>query len=152
MASRKLSIGIIFNFSKNWFGGVNYIVNIIKTMNTLPLNEKPKLTVFYAKQLSSELDKIKGINYENIKFKELNYCLPRSLNYLLSVLFNKNYFFNGKTSSGNILFQFIHPEILLIIKDLFFFTHDHPEKRIFFKKVYRGLQFQKYVIIRHGKY
>ena len=66
MATKELSIGIIFNFSKNWFGGVNYIINIIQTLNTLPSHEKPDLTVFYAKQLSTELDKIKRLNYENI--------------------------------------------------------------------------------------
>tara|TARA_B110000977_G_scaffold57525_1_gene78141 strand:+ start:1627 stop:2757 length:1131 start_codon:yes stop_codon:yes gene_type:complete len=106
MVTKKLSIGIIFNFSKNWFGGVNYIVNIIKTLNTLPSNEKPKLTVFYSKQLYTELYRIKMLNYENIAFKELNYILPRGLNYLFSVLFNKNYFFKKEFENLNSIFPF----------------------------------------------
>ena len=106
MVTKELSIGIIFNFSKNWFGGVNYIINVIKTLNTLPSNEKPDLTVFYAKQLSAELDKIKSLNYENIKYKELNYYLPRSLNYLFSVLFNKNYFFKKEFENLNSIYPF----------------------------------------------
>ena len=106
MATKELSIGIIFNFSKNWFGGVNYIINIIKTLNTLPSNEKPKLTVFYSKQLYTELYRIKMLNYENIAFKELNYILPRGLNYLFSVLFNKNYFFKKEFENLNSIFPF----------------------------------------------
>ena len=106
MATKELSIGIIFNFSKNWFGGVNYIINIIKILNTLPSNEKPNLTVFYTKQLSAELDKIKRLNYENIKFKELNYYIPRGLNYLLSILFNKNYFFKKEFENFNSIYPF----------------------------------------------
>jgi len=106
MASRKLSIGIIFNFSKNWFGGINYIINIIKTLNTLPLEKKPFLTIFYNRELSSELYKIKVINYENIRFKELNYFLPRGLNYLFSVLFNKNYFFKKEFENFNSIYPF----------------------------------------------
>jgi len=106
MATKELSIGIIFNFSKNWFGGVNYIINIIKILNTLPSNEKPNLTVFYTKQLSAELDKIKMLNYENIKFKELNYYIPRGLNYLLSILFNKNYFFKKEFENFNSIYPF----------------------------------------------
>ena len=93
MVTKKLSVGIIFNFSRNWFGGINYIINTIKTLNSLPLNEKPELTVFYSKQLYAELDKIKMLNYEKITFKQLNYILPRSLIYLFSVFLKKKLFF-----------------------------------------------------------
>jgi glycosyltransferase involved in cell wall biosynthesis len=106
MASRKLSIGIIFNFNNNWFGGVNYIINIIKILNTLPTNEKPDLTIFYTKQLSNELDKIKRINYENIKFEELNYFLPKSLNYLFSFLFKKNLFLKKEFENLDSIYPF----------------------------------------------
>ena len=106
MAARELSIGIIFNFSKNWFGGVNYVINIINLFNTLPSNEKPKLIVFYDKQLSSELVKIKRLNYENIKFKELHYYLPRILNYFFSILFKKNFFLKKEFKKLDSIYPF----------------------------------------------
>ncbi|MBU79549.1 MAG: hypothetical protein CMD29_05450 [Flavobacteriales bacterium] len=106
MAARELSIGIILNFSKNWFGGVNYIINIINLLNTLPSNEKPNLIVFYNKQLSSELVKIKRLNYENIKFKELYYYLPRILNYFFSILFKKNFFLKKEFKNLDSIYPF----------------------------------------------
>ena len=106
MVTKKISVGIIFNFSRNWFGGINYIINTIKTLNTLPTNEKPELTVFYSKHLYVELDKIKKVNYENITFKQLNYILPRSLIYFFSVLLNKNYFFKKEFENFNSIFPF----------------------------------------------
>jgi hypothetical protein len=106
MVTKKLSVGIIFNFSRNWFGGINYIINTIKTLNSLPLNEKPELTVFYSKQLYTELDKIKILNYEKITFKQLNYILPRSLIYLFSVFLKKNYFFKKEFENFSSIFPF----------------------------------------------
>ena len=106
MVTKKLSVGIIFNFSRNWFGGINYIINTIKTLNSLPLNEKPELTVFYSKQLYAELDKIKMLNYEKITFKQLNYILPRSLIYLFSVFLKKNYFFKKEFENFSSIFPF----------------------------------------------
>ncbi|MCB0496584.1 MAG: glycosyltransferase family 4 protein [Cyclobacteriaceae bacterium] len=40
-------IGIIFNFSKNWLGGIYYVVNIVKTLNFLEDDKKPEVILFY---------------------------------------------------------------------------------------------------------
>ena len=49
---RRLQIGILFNFSKNWLGGVYYILNIIKTLDSLAEKDKPHIFLFYNQELA----------------------------------------------------------------------------------------------------
>lgn len=57
MTRRK--IGIIFNFSAHWTGGVNYIINIINTLSFLDDEEKPEIIVFYNFELEQYINEIK---------------------------------------------------------------------------------------------
>lgn len=57
---RRLEIGILFNFSKNWLGGVYYILNIIKTLDSLDEKDKPHIFLFYNQELA---DFVQTVNY-----------------------------------------------------------------------------------------
>ena len=57
MADRnRYRLGVIFNFSKNWLGGVYYIINIVKTLNFLDDEVKPEIVLFYKPELRRFLD------------------------------------------------------------------------------------------------
>ena len=61
-------IGILFNFDKNWIGGLIYIINIIKALKVLPDEQKPSLILFYSEDNSRFVEEIKQANYEYISF------------------------------------------------------------------------------------
>jgi glycosyltransferase involved in cell wall biosynthesis len=60
MENKRLKLGIIFNFSSQWMGGIIYIINFIKTLNFLDDKEKPEIYIFYRPDLSKFLE---GLNY-----------------------------------------------------------------------------------------
>lgn len=81
-------IGILFNFSGSWLGGVYYVQNIIKALNFLEDDEKPEIIIFYKKELSSyALD----IDYEYLTSIEWDFSSIYK-GYLKSWLFKKNVF------------------------------------------------------------
>jgi len=51
-----LKLGIIFNFSASWLGGIFYIINVVKTLNFLDDRDKPEIYLFHAPALSRFLD------------------------------------------------------------------------------------------------
>lgn len=53
----RLKLGIIFNFSPNWLGGVFYIINVVKTLDFLEDEDKPEITLFYSPGLLKFLDR-----------------------------------------------------------------------------------------------
>jgi glycosyltransferase involved in cell wall biosynthesis len=53
----RLKLGIIFNFSPNWLGGIFYIINVVKTLDFLEDEDKPEITLFYSPGLLKFLDK-----------------------------------------------------------------------------------------------
>lgn len=53
----RLNLGIIFNFSENWLGGIFYIINVVKTLDFLEDAEKPVIYLFYRPGLTRFLDK-----------------------------------------------------------------------------------------------
>jgi glycosyltransferase involved in cell wall biosynthesis len=57
MGNRK-RIGIIFNFSPKWMGGVVYVLNIVKVLNFLEDGEKPRIFIFYNPDLQRFVDEI----------------------------------------------------------------------------------------------
>ena len=59
MDRNKLRIGILFNFKSSWLGGIQYIINIINTLNFLDDTEKPEIYFFYRPDLGMFLDEIK---------------------------------------------------------------------------------------------
>jgi glycosyltransferase involved in cell wall biosynthesis len=61
MKKSRLKIGIIFNFSPLWMGGIIYIINLVKTLNYLDDQDKPEIFLFYRTDLS---EFIKEMNYE----------------------------------------------------------------------------------------
>ena len=50
-----LKIGLLLTGDYNWAGGLYYVVNIIKTLNTLDSNVKPNIVVFYNNQTPKEI-------------------------------------------------------------------------------------------------
>jgi glycosyltransferase involved in cell wall biosynthesis len=87
---KRLKIGIIFNFSPGWMGGVIYILNLIKTLDFLDDKEKPEIMLFYSSDLKKFVDEI---NYPY--FKKLEWKFPSVYKgYLQSWLFCKNTFVN----------------------------------------------------------
>lgn len=54
---KRLKLGIIFNFSANWLGGIFYIINVVKTLNFLDDEDKPEIFLFYAPALKHFLNR-----------------------------------------------------------------------------------------------
>lgn len=87
MENRK-KIGLLFNFNPGWMGGVVYLINLVKTLNYLPDNEKPELLVFYRPELERFLNEM---NYPHIKF--IKWTFPSIYKaYLNSWITGKNKF------------------------------------------------------------
>lgn len=42
---RRKHIGLLFRYNENWIGGTYYLVNLVHALNSLPDNEKPKISV-----------------------------------------------------------------------------------------------------------
>ena len=55
--SRK-RIGVVYNFSTKWMGGVIYILNAIKILNWLEDDKQPEVVLFYRKDLKKFVDEI----------------------------------------------------------------------------------------------
>lgn len=70
MNSKRLKLGILFNFSSSWMGGVIYIINIVKTLNFLDDDEKPEIYLFYNPNLKRFLNEF---NYPYIHLIEWNF-------------------------------------------------------------------------------
>ena len=81
-------VGIIFDFNRNWFGGVNYIINLINSFNYLEEKKQPNIIIFYSNenyQFKSE------VTYQKVQWCPLNYILSKNSLYLFSILFRKNF-------------------------------------------------------------
>ncbi|NLD99790.1 MAG: glycosyltransferase family 4 protein [Fibrobacter sp.] len=57
---QRFKLGVLFYFNPNWMGGINYIINIVKTLNFLEDKEKPEVFLFY---LPHHYQYVKEINY-----------------------------------------------------------------------------------------
>ena len=53
----RLKLGIIFNFSRHWLGGIFYIINVVRTLSFLDDRDRPEVFLFYHPSLSHFLDK-----------------------------------------------------------------------------------------------
>jgi len=62
-------IGIIFNFSTGWLGGIIYILNIVKTLNFLEDEDKPEIFLFYNDATSRFLNEINYPHLTLIRWK-----------------------------------------------------------------------------------
>jgi len=54
----RLRIGIIFNFSPKWMGGIFYVINIVRTLNYLEDKDKPEIYLFYKADLKGFVGEI----------------------------------------------------------------------------------------------
>ncbi len=81
-------IGLFFIYGKEWMGGVIYILNLIRSLDTLPENEKPHIVLLYTNKSESFLN---DIEYRYITKVKVD--LP-SINkgFLISKLIRKNIF------------------------------------------------------------
>ncbi len=88
---KRMKLGIIFNFSANWLGGIFYIINVVKTLDFLDDAEKPEIFVFYRPGLEKFLDKFE---YPYLTAVEWDYpSLMKGT--LKSWLLQKNIFIDG---------------------------------------------------------
>lgn len=81
-------IGILFNFSGSWLGGVYYIQNIIKALNYLEDKDKPEIVIFYTDELSGFA---KEIEYPYLKIVPLDF-INTYTGFLKSWILRKNVF------------------------------------------------------------
>jgi hypothetical protein len=70
MAERK-HITLIYAYNDNWVGGAYYILNIIRALQLLPDEEKPRLSIVHDDQ--SSVQPILDLNYPRIDFQPVNF-------------------------------------------------------------------------------
>ncbi len=68
MESKRLNLGIVFNFNPSWMGGIIYILNLIKTLDFLDDDEKPQIFLFYKTDLKRFVDQIKYPYFQAIEW------------------------------------------------------------------------------------
>ena len=101
MDQRAKTIGFIFDFNKNWFGGINYILNLINSFNYLDQDQKPRVVVFYNQQNLVFKDEV---TYPFVQWIEIKYSFNKGVTYFLSMLLRRNLFYKKEMSKCDILF------------------------------------------------
>jgi len=96
--SSRFSIGIVFNFTQGWLGGVYYYQNIIKALDYLPEEEKPEIVIFYNKEYA---DYLQGIQYPYLKLIPWQFISVYK-GYLISILKKKNIFIHDMITGYNL--------------------------------------------------
>lgn len=96
------TIGINIDLDENWFGGVNYLINIINSFNYLDENRKPHVIVFSSIQ-KKEL--INQINYSKVRFI---FVEKKSffLTFFKSILLRRNLFLHDEMNRCDCVFPF----------------------------------------------
>jgi glycosyltransferase involved in cell wall biosynthesis len=90
MSNNRLKVGILFNFSASWMGGVIYVINLVKTLNLLDDKEKPEVFLFYNPELKKFLNEMK-YPYMHI----IEWSFPSLMEgYIMSALKRKNVFYD----------------------------------------------------------
>ena len=98
MVERK-SIGLYYNYNKEWIAGTYYILNIIKALNKLTDREKPFLVIFYNNH--SEISLVKELAYPYIsffKFKTYSNVIYRIVNKIAKLTGFDTVFYDRKPS------------------------------------------------------
>ena len=95
---RRKKIGIVFNFSGSWLGGVYYVQNIIKALNHIKDEDKPEIVVFYKKELVAFTENIDYPYLNTIEWKFVN----AYKGFLLSWLLRKNVFLDRLLKDHNL--------------------------------------------------
>jgi glycosyltransferase involved in cell wall biosynthesis len=102
MDERAKTIGINFEFNLRWYGGINYLINIINSFNYLEKSEQPDI-IIYISEKKEEIEKL--ITYKKVSWVKLRY-VPIQFRYLLSSIMRKNYFFHEKMNQCDYIFPF----------------------------------------------
>lgn len=68
MNNKRLRLGVIFNFSANWMGGIIYVINLVKTLDHLKDEDKPEIFLFYQPELSKFLNEFKYPYLNTVKW------------------------------------------------------------------------------------
>jgi glycosyltransferase involved in cell wall biosynthesis len=87
---KRFKLGIIFNFSPQWMGGIVYIINLIKTLSFLDDKDKPEIILFYRTDLEKYVEQI---YYPYLELKKWRFP-PVYKGYLQSWVIRKNIFVN----------------------------------------------------------
>lgn len=88
MTSERMKLGVLFNFSSKWMGGIIYIINIINTLNFLDDEEKPEIFLFYRPDLKRFIDEME---YPYLNLVEWNFpSITKGT--VKSILLRKNLF------------------------------------------------------------
>ena len=101
MDQRAKTIGFILDFNKNWFGGINYILNLINSFNYLEEHEKPRVIVFYSQQNYVFKDEV---TYPFVQWIEIKFSFNKGITYFLSMLLGRNLFYKKEMSNCDVLF------------------------------------------------
>lgn len=129
MEKERKRIGILFNFSPSWMGGVVYVLNIIKALDHLESEDKPVIFIFYNPNLERFV--------EEIDYPFLN-RIPRQYPPVYKTFLQS--FVKGKN-------RFVHNIIADYALDAVFPLHDYPVKSKLDAKIvswYADLQHKYY--------
>lgn len=103
MNNKRLRLGVIFNFSSQWMGGIIYAINLVKTLNRLDDNDKPEIFLFYNPNLVKFLEEFK---YPYLKLIEWEFPSIIQGN-IKSWLLRKNIFYDDLINNYHI--EVIYP-------------------------------------------
>lgn len=67
--TERLRLGIIFNFSPGWMGGIIYVINLVKALDFLEDEKKPEIIVFYNPDLRNFLSDFDYPYLELVEYK-----------------------------------------------------------------------------------
>ena len=98
MVTQRKKIGIVFNFSVSWLGGVYYVQNIIKALNYIQDKDKPEIIIFYKKELVNFTE---NIDYPYLKTIEWQFVNAYK-GFLLSWVLRKNVFLDSLLKEHNL--------------------------------------------------
>jgi glycosyltransferase involved in cell wall biosynthesis len=129
MEAERKKIGIIFNFSPSWMGGVVYVMNIIKTLGHLESADKPVIVIFYNPNLKRFVE-------------ELDYPFLNKVQWQYPSVYKEflRSFFKRKNT-------FVHEIVTKYELDAVFPLHDYPVKSKLDAKIvswYADLQHKHY--------
>jgi glycosyltransferase involved in cell wall biosynthesis len=88
MAGDRKRIGILFNTSTGWLGGIYYLINLIHTLDFLPEEKKPEIILFYSPGLKAFVD---DLGYPYLIKREWKFISP-SRGYIGSFVCRRNLF------------------------------------------------------------
>lgn len=90
MTINRLKLGVLFNFSPTWMGGVIYVINLVKTLDYLDDEDKPEIFLFYSHDLAGFLDEFKYPYLTKIEWK----FYPVVKGTIKSLIVGKNVFYD----------------------------------------------------------